>query len=61
MLEDNGGYYTYLTPNYSWIKSSEKIMDFNKFLEKYEINLIILSGKLLGNKKFNSDSTFKNS
>ncbi|MCZ2269599.1 MAG: hypothetical protein LC124_12160 [Ignavibacteriales bacterium] len=59
MLEDNGGYYTYLTPNYSWITSSEKIMDFNKFLEKYEINLIILSGKLLGNKKFNSDSTFK--
>lgn len=58
MLEDNGGYYTYLTPNYSWITSSEKIMDFNKFLEKYEINLIILSGKL-GNKKFNSDSTFK--
>lgn len=59
MLEDNGGYYTYLTPNYSWITSSEKIMDFNKFLEKHEINLIILSGKLLGNKKFNSDSTFK--
>jgi hypothetical protein len=60
MLEDNGGYYTYLTPNYSWITASDKKMDFNEYLEKYEINLIILSGKLLGNKKFNSDSTFKN-
>jgi hypothetical protein len=60
MLEDNGGYYTYLTPNYSWVRDRDMVTDFNNFLEKSEINMIILSGKLLANKKFNSDLTFKN-
>ncbi len=59
MLEDNGGYYTYLTPNYTWIRDRDKKTDFNEFLEEFKINMIVLSGKLLRNKNFSSDSSFK--
>ena len=60
MLENNGGYYTYLGPNYSWIQGGTKTrgMSINDYLLKYNINMIIFSGKLNDNKRFNSDSTW---
>jgi len=59
MLEDNGGYYTYLTPNYTWIRDIDKKTDFNEFLEEFKINMIILNGRLLNDKKFSSDTSFE--
>lgn len=58
ILEDNGGYYTYLGSNYSWIRERDKVMSFDQFLETFRINLIVSSGKLNGNRKFYSDEAY---
>jgi len=58
LLEENGGYNAYLGPNYSYIQEGTKTINFNDYLLKYNINMIVYSGILESNRKFKSDSTW---
>jgi hypothetical protein len=55
ILDIDGGYSMYQTPNYHWVLPLIKDTDFDKFLLNEKINMIVVSDCLINNSKFKTD------
>lgn len=55
LLEADGGYNIYLGENFKRVAEYDKDCEFDKFLKKRNINMIVVSGKLLNFNAFKED------
>ena len=59
ILEMEGGFSTYLGDNYTWYEAYDKNISFNKMLVEKNINMIVVSDKLLDNLKYSEDAEWQ--
>ncbi len=60
LLESEGGYNIYAKSNYHRIAEYQKYSGFNDFREKNNINMILVGGRLLHDKRFSNDIQWTN-